>query len=134
MTRTNGLRVRSRTLIRNETVRATVGALVTMGAITGSGLLAYAAGVEPKWVEIKRISLRLGGLPAAFHGYKIVQVSDIHAGQWFPPERIAETVKMVNDENPDLVVITGDFVTYTYPHAPADIVPSLSELCARATG
>ena len=131
MTSKSGLRARARTLIGNEIVRATVGALVTMGATTGSGLLAYAAGVEPKWVEIKRISLRLGGLPAAFHGYKIVQVSDIHAGQWFPPERIAETVKMVNNEDPDLVVITGDFVTYTYPHAPADIVPSLSELCAR---
>jgi predicted MPP superfamily phosphohydrolase len=101
-----------------------------MGVATGSALVAYGVGVEPKWVETKRISLEIAGLPMPFDGYKIVQISDIHAGQWFPPERIAETVKMVNDEHPDLVVITGDFVTYTYPHAPADIVPSLSELRA----
>jgi predicted MPP superfamily phosphohydrolase len=102
-----------------------------MGATTGSGLLAYAAGIEPKWVEIKRISLRLSGLPTSFHGYKIVQVSDMHSGKWFPPDRIAEMVRMVNNEYPDLVAITGDFVTYTHRYTPSEIVPPLLGLRAR---
>jgi predicted MPP superfamily phosphohydrolase len=116
---------------RGKLVIALLDALMATGLTVGGGLLAYAAGVEPKWVEMKRLTLKLAGLSDEFKGYKIVHISDIHAGRWMPLSRLEEVVRLVNSEEPDLIVITGDFVTYTYPEVPADIVPTLRHLCAR---
>src|SRR5947209_20107114 len=94
-------------------------------SLTGSGLLAYAARVERHWVEVKQVSLPLRRLDEAFDGYRIVQISDIHAGKWMPTSLLEEVVVLVNQQMPDLVAVTGDFVTYTYHEAPLDIVPSM---------
>lgn len=100
-------------------------------SLTGGGLLAYASSVEPKWLDVTRISLPLPRLHEVYHGYRIVQISDIHAGKWMPTSLLEEVVRLVNAEAPDLVVVTGDFVTYTYHEAPLDIVPSMRKLRAK---
>lgn len=116
--------------IRRELLRATFAGLAGM-AVAGGGLLAYASEVEPRWVQITHINLPLPRLPEEFHGYRIVQISDLHAGKWLPTALLEETVRLVNDQRPDLIAITGDFVTYTYKDAPLDIVPTLSKLRAK---
>ncbi|HET8680168.1 MAG TPA: hypothetical protein VFM39_08600, partial [bacterium] len=56
---------------------------VTLGATAlGAGGLGYATAVEPDWIDIRRITLRLRRLSRAFHGYRIVQISDIHIDDW----------------------------------------------------
>jgi uncharacterized protein len=116
---------------RRKLILVTLDTLMAAGLLVGTSLLAYAARVEPKWVEITRLTLPLPGLPHQFKGYRIVHISDIHAGKWLPTSRLDEALRLVNREAPDLVAITGDFVTYTYPEAPTDIVPTLRHLRAR---
>lgn len=78
-----------------------------------AGGLFYARKVEPERVEVRRVSLPLPRLGHSFEGYRIAQISDPHADRWMTPGRLLELVKLVNAETPDLVVITGDFATYS---------------------
>lgn len=113
-----------------ELTRATLAAFGALG-VTGAGLLAYATGIEPHWIELTHVELALPRLPEQFDGYRIVQISDIHAGVWLPDDRLEQVVGIVNAQDPDLVAITGDFVTLTYLEAPDHIVPEMRMLRAR---
>ena len=55
----------------------------------------------------------LNGLPEAFRGLRIVQISDIHHSLFFPLDCVAAVVELANRLKPDLVALTGDFVTYS---------------------
>jgi len=54
--------------------------------------------------------LVLNSLPPGLIGYKIVQISDIHAGSFLSSDPFQEVRRIVDSINPNLVVITGDFV------------------------
>lgn len=89
---------------------------VLLGAALGVlllGGLVYVRKVEPEDVEVVPVSLVLPRLDAAFEGYRIAQISDIHADGWMTPGRVLSLVNLVNAEAPDLVTITGDFATYS---------------------
>jgi hypothetical protein len=66
-------------------------------------------------------------IPIPFDGYRIAQISDIHFGQWITSKRLAGVVELVNQQDPDLVVITGDFVSYSPDHI-EDMVPILRSM------
>ena len=51
-------------------------------------------------------------LPQAFEGFRIAQLSDIHIGPFMPEEQIRKYADMTNALKPDLIVLTGDFVTF----------------------
>jgi uncharacterized protein len=55
----------------------------------------------------------LDALPNAFHGLRIVQISDIHHGLFLPKEWLSEAVRQANRLDPDIIALTGDFVTYS---------------------
>jgi uncharacterized protein len=57
--------------------------------------------------------LWLSHLPEGFRGFRIVQLSDIHHSLFFPLDRVAAVVEIANRLKPDLVALTGDFVTYS---------------------
>jgi predicted MPP superfamily phosphohydrolase len=42
-----------------------------------------------------------------------VQISDIHYGQWISLDRLIGVVGLINQQEPDIVAITGDFVSYS---------------------
>ena len=72
----------------------------------------------------------LDALPEAFSGLRIVQISDIHHGLFLPEQWLAEAVQQTNRLRADIIVLTGDFVTYSR----ANIAPAaeiLSRLRAR---
>jgi uncharacterized protein len=73
--------------------------------------LYYVHDLEPSWIEVRSVSLSLPHLSPAFSGYRIVQLSDIHADRWMTAQRIQKVVDRVNQMHPDSVVLTGDFVT-----------------------
>jgi len=50
-------------------------------------------------------------LPAAFDGYTITQISDLHLGEWMTLDRMMTVVQEVNALNADAIVITGDFIS-----------------------
>ena len=85
----------------------------------GGNLFAYGRLLEPTWAEVTRPSVVLPGLAAPFDGYRIAQISDIHLdNDWMTRERLADLVRTVNDLAPDLIAITGDFIT----DGPLDLV------------
>jgi len=60
---------------------------------------------------IRRLKMNFRNLPPAFNGTKIVQISDFHIGTFFNHhDQIKEIVNMVNKEQPDLILFTGDFI------------------------
>ncbi len=59
---------------------------------------------------INRVKLTFKDLPEAFNGFKIVQISDIHAGSLDSPDDVLRGVQMINDESPDAIMFTGDLV------------------------
>lgn len=77
----------------------------------GGGLVAYSAFWDRHYLEIIERTIRLRRLPEAFHGLRIVQVSDIHYDQFSEPYFVREMVRRINSLHPDVVVLTGDFVS-----------------------
>ncbi len=59
---------------------------------------------------VHRHTLRFDNLPEAFHGLRVVQLSDIHSGSFDSPADVARGVQLVLDERPDLILFTGDIV------------------------
>lgn len=86
----------------------------------------YVHDLEPSWVEVRNVSMPLPHLATEFSGYRIVQLSDIHADRWMTAKRIRKIVERVNRMHPDLVVLTGDFVTRNAPR----FAPNLTVLNA----
>ena len=56
--------------------------------------------------------IRLPYLSRAFDGFCIAQLSDIHIGPFMPADEIRRYVEIANALRPDLIVLTGDFVTW----------------------
>lgn len=59
------------------------------------------------------VDVPIENLPAGLEGFKIVQISDMHSGSWTRSEPLKKAVKMINDENADVVCFTGDLVNNT---------------------
>jgi predicted MPP superfamily phosphohydrolase len=73
--------------------------------------------------------IRLKRLPAAFDGFRIAQLSDIHIGPFMTEEQIRKYVAIANAMKPDLVALTGDFVTWD-PATQRAVVEALAGLRA----
>ncbi|MEO7932648.1 MAG: metallophosphoesterase [Chthoniobacterales bacterium] len=101
----------------------------TIGAAVGAGVVSPAL-AEPWRVAVEKITVRLRRLPPAFAGFKIVQLSDLHYRPYTTLRQIAHVVDLTNRLQPDLVVITGDFVTEGHEHID-ELTPILMKLQAR---
>lgn len=117
-------------LTRRAFLKAAAQVAVSTTLLSTSSL-AYAREIEPTWVDITHLRLVLPRLAPAFTGYRLVQISDLHADEWMTRERLAETVALVNQQAPDLVAITGDFVTRRAERYAADLNYALSRLQSR---
>jgi uncharacterized protein len=91
--------------------------------ILGICTLLYAYFIEPNWIEIKSLQLSLPHLPQEFNEYRIVQISDIHVNRWMTSARLKRIFRLVNQQNPDSIVITGDLVT----HEQQRFIPKLQQ-------
>lgn len=99
-----------------------------IGATLLAGGLFYAQKIEPQNVEVKSISLVLPRLDKEFDGYRIVQISDIHMDRWMTFDRLSKMMRLVNEQRPDLIAITGDFVTVGARHDERELIDALSVL------
>ncbi len=82
------------------------------GSALGAGALAlYSGEIERHWIDHRRITIQIAGLPTPMVGLRIAQVSDIHLESWTEPFFLREAVERVNRIHPDLVLLTGDFIT-----------------------
>jgi predicted MPP superfamily phosphohydrolase len=60
--------------------------------------------------KVLRQTLFFDDLPDAFDGFKITQISDIHSGSFDNPEKISYAVDLINEQESDLLLFTGDIV------------------------
>ncbi len=74
-------------------------------------LAIHAVMIRPHRVRVRELEVAVANLPAAFDGYRVAQLSDTHVGSLTPPERLAAWVRQTNRLDPDLVALTGDYVT-----------------------
>jgi predicted MPP superfamily phosphohydrolase len=57
---------------------------------------------------VRRVEVPIQGLPAAFHGFRIAQLSDLHIGPTLKGSFVGRVVERINALNPDLIAFTGD--------------------------
>jgi predicted MPP superfamily phosphohydrolase len=79
--------------------------------------------------KIHRPRIKFNNLPAAFNGFKIVQLSDIHTGSLQNEHQLQKAIDLVMEEKPDLIVFTGDLVNNRTDEA-FPFIPILSQLSA----
>ena len=60
--------------------------------------------------QIVEHTLFFDDLPEAFDGYKITHLSDIHGGSFDDAEKIAHGIDLINQQNSDVILFTGDLV------------------------
>jgi hypothetical protein len=80
-------------------------------------------------LQVTAQTIRLPRLPRAFEGFRICQLSDIHIGPFMPAEEIRKYVAIANAQKPEMIVLTGDFVTFD-PHTQEAAVDALRGLRA----
>lgn len=83
------------------------------GLTVGLGVAAALLATWGTWQAVrvpavKTVDVEVPGLPAAFDGYRIVQLSDLHASRLLPATWQRAVVARSNGLHPDLIVITGD--------------------------
>jgi predicted MPP superfamily phosphohydrolase len=84
-----------------------------------------AAMIEPRTLEVTHQPITIPHLPAEFHGFRLVQLSDIHHSPFLGEHEIAAAADHANSLDPDLIVLTGDYVSHS-----RDFITG----CARALG
>lgn len=99
----------SRRLSRRDFLKILKRAAIDLGLLAAGGA-AWSFLIEPGWVRIENVRLQLPRLTPAFSGIRIAQVSDIHIGGWMNADRLARVVRMLTDQKPDILLLTGDFL------------------------
>ena len=75
-------------------------------------VMAYGAWIGRERPQLKEVELRLENLPESFDGYRLVQISDIHARSYANRQKsLLRVVEIINSQNPDLIAFTGDIIT-----------------------
>jgi len=80
-------------------------------AVGGAGVAGYGFAIEPRWPRLERPTIWLPGLPAGFDGFTIGQLSDLHRSPVVPVRLVDKAVSTMIGLRPDLVMLTGDYVT-----------------------
>jgi len=95
-------------MVRGLHLKAT--ALGTLGFCTRWAVNKH--GLRHEWIEIVETQLRVKKLPSRLQGLRIAHVSDLHYGRTVSGAYLARCVNRINSLNVDLVVMTGDYITY----------------------
>jgi uncharacterized protein len=78
--------------------------------------------------QLEEVEVIIPKLDPAFDGYRLANISDIHLGQWITPKHLHGVVKLINQEKPDSITITGDFVSYILDDFINDLKAALMDL------
>src|SRR5512134_4157878 len=78
--------------------------------LLGFGGVGYGILMEPNSFNVETIRLKLPRLARSFSGLRLAQISDIHMGGWMDAARFQQVSDLVLAQQPDLLLITGDFL------------------------
>lgn len=88
-------------------------------------IIIYAFKIEPYLIKIKKYDIN----SKTNNRIKIVQISDIHIKNNFTPKHLNKIIKKINDQNPDIVVFTGDlYDDYNKYNDDKNLIKSLSAI------
>ncbi|WP_180542266.1 phosphodiesterase YaeI [Nevskia soli] len=97
---------------------------------------AYAHYLEPEWLEVDRQPVRLPGIKTAGiqlgKTIRIAQLSDFHSSDVVPNALIERSIDVALAQKPDVVCLTGDFITHEKKWFPDWYVPVLQRVQAQA--
>ena len=79
--------------------------------VTAATLSLYSGELERHALTTVRKTVHVANLPTSFHGFTIAQLSDFHYRDFDEPYFIEHAVRQLNLLKPDLVALTGDFIT-----------------------
>jgi predicted MPP superfamily phosphohydrolase len=65
-----------------------------------------------KEVEVNRFIMRHPLVTDTLSGARVAQVTDIHLGPWVKPRHLLQLIAFVNEQDPHVVALTGDYVGY----------------------
>jgi len=83
-----------------------------IGAGTLGAAVLYPTEISRHELTVEKHEIFLKRLPDAFRGMRIVQISDIHFEEFDEAWFVRHVVDKVNELKPDMVLMTGDFVSY----------------------
>jgi uncharacterized protein len=86
--------------------------LRTIAVCAGAGVACDTLLIEPYWVEIVRRPLQVRRLPPSLTGRTLAHLSDLHVGPLVSDEYLLQTFRRVADLQPDIVIITGDLMSW----------------------
>jgi predicted MPP superfamily phosphohydrolase len=101
-----------------------------IGALGALGVGAWGCIIEPSRLKLRRYTVPIRGLPSWAEGLRLVHLSDTHYGPYVPMPHVRRAVRMANELQADLAVLTGDYVHRTLRAIPEG-VGVLCELRAR---
>ena len=105
---------------RRQFLRKGVGVAATAPfVLSGYGVL-----LERRRFEVEHFVIAVSGLSSDLEQVTIAQLTDIHLGPFMPPEELARYVDAVNRLKPDLIALTGDFITSSR----SEVVPCVETL------
>ena len=95
------------------------------------GYILYGALFGTENFKVRETTILSKDLPQGFENYRIVQISDIHCGSWAGnPQALQKAVNIINAQQPDLIVFTGDLVNNIATEVD-EFMPVLSQLKAK---
>lgn len=100
----------SQEVVRLDRRRFVQAATALAGALP-FGAAAYGFFIGRHDYRIHQVNLPISGLPQALDGLRIAQLSDIHIGSYMAAADVRRAVGLANELQPDLSVVTGDFIT-----------------------
>ena len=75
--------------------------------------------LEPYRLVIKEVTINVPNWNRELNGFKVVAISDIHGGSHtITEERIRKITEQINAQNPDIIVMLGDFVSQVHDNVP----------------
>lgn len=102
--------------------------LGTCIAVSAFCIILYGSFFGTTRFEVKQVSYSNPRLPKGFEGFKVVHISDIHAGSWAAnTAAIEKLVTTINQLSPDLILFTGDLINH-HAHEIDALKPFLSKL------
>lgn len=82
-------------------------------------------------IDLVEVDIELNNLGWNFHNYRILNLTDIHLGQWINPEYLDDLVDYVNTLNYDLATLTGDYFSYVMDEYEESLENSFKKLNAK---
>ncbi|QPJ63580.1 MAG: metallophosphoesterase [Candidatus Nitronauta litoralis] len=90
--------------------RAFIKGMAGVLGVSALGIGKGYANTDKNEIVVEKVPVKISNLPKAFKGFKIAQLSDLHSSPLVSVNHLKAAAILAKKENPDLVVLTGDFI------------------------